>query len=224
MQLSSIIPWGRSLAEYKAMFILTERDQKKRILGCSDGPASFNAELTQQGGQVISIDPIYQFSQQQISQRIDDVYDEVLTQVRNNLADFNWETIRSPAHLGEMRLKAMRCFLDDYELGLKQNRYQNQSLPSLDFADKQFDLALCSHYLFLYSDHLSLEHHIKAILELCRVAKEVRVYPLVTLKNEISAYVDTVIAELKSQGLEATLKTVDYRFQSNASQMLVINT
>jgi uncharacterized protein YqgV (UPF0045/DUF77 family) len=57
---------------------------------------------------------------------------------------------------------------------------------------------------------------------LCRVAKEVRIYPLVTLKNEISVYVDTVIAELKSQGLEATLQAVDYRFQSNAEQMLVI--
>jgi hypothetical protein len=224
MQLSSIIPWGRSLAEYRAMFMLTENDLKQRILGCSDGPASFNAELTQRGGQVISIDPIYQFSQQQISQRIDDVYDEVLTQVRANRSDFNWETIRTPAHLGEIRLKAMKCFLDDYGLGLEQNRYQNQSLPSLNFADKQFDLALCSHYLFLYSDHLSLEHHIKAILELCRVAKEVRIYPLVTLKNEISVYVDTVIAKLISQGLEATLQAVDYRFQSNASQMLVINT
>jgi hypothetical protein len=202
--------------------MLTENDLKQRILGCSDGPASFNAELTQRGGQVISIDPIYQFSQQQISQRIDDVYDEVLTQVRANRSDFNWETIGSPEHLGEIRLKAMKCFLDDYELGGQQNRYQKQSLPSLGFADKQFDLAICSHYLFLYSDHLSFEHHIKAILELCRVAKEVRIYPLVTLKNEISVYVDTVIAELKSQGLEATLQAVDYRFQSNAEQMLVI--
>ena len=49
--LEKVVPWGRSFAEYIRMFSLTEEDLEKRILGCGDGPASFNAELTKKGGQ-----------------------------------------------------------------------------------------------------------------------------------------------------------------------------
>ncbi|MEM6717567.1 MAG: SAM-dependent methyltransferase, partial [Cyanobacteria bacterium P01_C01_bin.147] len=44
--LDTIVPWGRSYAEYVAMFNLTEADLAGRILGCADGPAAFNAVMT----------------------------------------------------------------------------------------------------------------------------------------------------------------------------------
>ncbi len=53
MELTSVVPWGRSFSEYQAMFSLNESDLTKTILGCGDGPASFNAELTKAGGNVI---------------------------------------------------------------------------------------------------------------------------------------------------------------------------
>lgn len=46
----------------------------------------------------------------------------------------------------------MEKFLLDYEIGKTAGRYLQQSLPNLEFADNQFDLCLCSHLLFLYSD------------------------------------------------------------------------
>jgi hypothetical protein len=49
MKLDEIVPWGRSLAEYQLMFSLTEADLSRDILGCGDGPASFNAEMTDRG-------------------------------------------------------------------------------------------------------------------------------------------------------------------------------
>ena len=49
MKLEQVVPWGRSLAEYRAMFALSEADLQRRILGCGDGPASFNAEMTAAG-------------------------------------------------------------------------------------------------------------------------------------------------------------------------------
>ena len=52
------------------MFNLTSDDLERKILGCGDGPASFNAELTELGGNIISVDPIYFFSADQIRQRI----------------------------------------------------------------------------------------------------------------------------------------------------------
>ena len=215
------MPWGRSFVEYQAMFNLTELDLQKNILGCGDGPAAFNKELTKLGGSITSIDPIYQFSRTELKQRIADVYDEVLKQVATNHADFVWKNIKSLDELGQIRMQAMNDFLADYELGKQQDRYLSDSLPKLDFDDQQFDLALCSHFLFLYSDHFSSEHHIQSILELCRVAKEVRIYPLLSLEHKPSPHLDLVIQKLKNHNIETQLQQVAYEFQKGATEMLV---
>lgn len=47
-----IKPWGRSFDEYIRMFSLTPTYLKRKIIDCGDGPASFNAELTEQGGNI----------------------------------------------------------------------------------------------------------------------------------------------------------------------------
>ena len=69
VQLSQVLPRGRSLAEYVGMFSLSTKDFEKRILGCADGPASFNAEMTARGYWVVSCDPIYIFSSQDLRPR-----------------------------------------------------------------------------------------------------------------------------------------------------------
>jgi hypothetical protein len=81
VKLSEVVPWGRSLSEYKEMFSLTSDDLRKKILGCGDGPACFNAELTANGGNVISIDPIYEFSAVQIQSRIEEVYPKMFAPI-----------------------------------------------------------------------------------------------------------------------------------------------
>ena len=49
MELENIVPWGRSFNEYQAMFALSAADLQKSMLGCGDGPACFNAQLTKAG-------------------------------------------------------------------------------------------------------------------------------------------------------------------------------
>ena len=51
--LDKVVPWGRCYQEYVKMFSLSDTDLKRHILGCGDGPASFNASLTEQGGNII---------------------------------------------------------------------------------------------------------------------------------------------------------------------------
>ncbi|MFN9173477.1 MAG: SAM-dependent methyltransferase, partial [Synechocystis sp.] len=75
MKLEKVVPWGRTLEEYKSMFSLSETDLTAKILGCGDGPASFNAEMIELGHHVVSIDPIYQFSAEQIEQRVRATYE-----------------------------------------------------------------------------------------------------------------------------------------------------
>lgn len=117
---------------------------------------------------------------------------------------------------------AMQKFLSDYEIGKKSGRYIQASLPKLSFKNKQFDLALCSHYLFLYSDHINLEEHIASIEELCRVAREVRIYPLLSLKGEISPHLEKVLSSLNNSRFITSLVDVNYQFQKGATQMLVV--
>jgi len=84
-RLEEVVPWGRSFEEYTGMFALTDRDLEERILGCADGPASFNAELTWRGGRVVSVDPLYRFSGEEIRNRIGQVFETVLDQTRKNV-------------------------------------------------------------------------------------------------------------------------------------------
>lgn len=222
MKLTSVVPWGRSFNEYQAMFSLNESDLKKTILGCGDGPASFNAELTKIGAHVKSVDPVYQFNSQQIRSRIEQVNPEVLSQVSKNADDFIWKTIANVNELGRLRMEAMENFLNDYEQGKKLGRYIDASLPKLPFQDAEFDLALCSHYLFLYSEQVDQTQHVLSINELCRVANEVRVYPLLALDGSQSKHLEPVISQLKEREFDVSLQTVDYQFQKGATQMLVV--
>ena len=109
--LGNIVLWGRSYDEYLRMFALTEDDLCSKILGCGDGPASFNAELSQRGGRIISIDPIYVFNADQIKSRIFETYEEVMAQTRKNKNEFIWETIPSVEDLGRIRMSAMETFI-----------------------------------------------------------------------------------------------------------------
>jgi len=219
--LDGIVPWGRSFDEYRRMFALSEGDRRSSILGCADGPASFNAEATRQGLRVVSCDPLYRFAADAIRARIAAIFDEMVVQTRQNAGGFVWdETIPSVDALGRLRASAMERFLDDYEAGRRAGRYVDAGLPSLPFADGQFDLAVCSHFLFLYAKQLTLEFHVAAARELARVAREVRVFPLVALGGAPSAYVDPVAETMRRDGFDVAIDTVPYEFQRGANRML----
>jgi hypothetical protein len=217
--LDQVVPWGRSFEEYRRMFALSDADLQVRILGCADGPASFNAESTRRGTTVISIDPLYRLDTKTIRDRIAATYDQMLLQAQRNLQQFVWETIQSVEELGRIRMQAMQAFLGDYDLGKRQGRYVDAELPSIAFPDKSFDVALCSHFLFLYTEHLSEAFHRSAILELCRVAREVRIFPLLALDGRTSRYVGSMVNDL-SDSYEVALETVPYEFQRGGNQMM----
>ena len=139
-KLEQVVPFGRSLDEYRKMFDLAQNDVSKRIVGVGDGSASLNAEMSQLSG----------------------------------------------------------------------------------IHDKMFDLALCSYFFFLYSDQFDEEFHAKALVELVRVAKEVRIFPLLTLKGIRSKYVEPLMLDLQEQGCDAEIQEVQYELQRGGNEMLVI--
>jgi hypothetical protein len=220
MQLSDIIPWGRNFDEYRAMFALSESDLHNHILGCGDGPASFNAEATALGIRVVSVDPIYEYSASDIEGRVVETFETVMSQARAQADRYCWNRFASPDDLGAARLEAMRRFVVDYERGKHANRYVAGSLPHLPFRDASFDLGLCSHLLFLYSDHLSLDQHVAAARELLRVAADVRLFPLLTLSGVVSPYVSPLSDILRCEGHAVDEIRVDYEFMRGGNVML----
>jgi SAM-dependent methyltransferase len=220
--LADVVPWGRSFDEYRSMFDLTDDDLRRSIVDCGAGPASFNAEATRRGARVVSCDPLFQFDADQIRDRIAATYDTILEQTRQNREEFVWESIRSVEELGQVRMAAMMEFLDDYGGGKAQGRYLDAELPNLPLADGSFDLALCSHFLFLYTTQLGETFHRSAIREMCRVATEVRIFPLVALGGRRSPYVDQIDDELRCAGFSVSIENVAYEFQRGANQMMRI--
>ena len=215
-KLNNVVPWGRSFEEYVRMFALTERDLKLRILDCAAGPSSFCAQMTARGGMVLACDPIYEFSAEQIRLRVAEVRDDMIAQVRGQMGQFVWNCIRSPQHLEETRMGAMERFLEDFAGDAKRQRYRVMSLPKLEFADGEFEIALCSHFLFLYSDWLDEAFHLASVRELLRVAKEVRIFPVTEMDGRPSRHLEKVRKQFQTK-----LIKVDYEFLRQANQMLI---
>lgn len=223
LKLEKVVPWGRSLAEYVKMFDLTPNKLESKILDCAGGPASFNAEMSRKGYNVVSCDPLYQFTENKIEKRIQETYPVIMKGVQENQDNFVWRDIQSPAQLIEVRMAAMHQFLEDLPSGLQEGRYYPDELPKLPFKPRQFDLALCSHFLFTYSDQLSEEFHLNSILEMCRVAKEVRIFPLlVNMTGELSPHLQPVMGELRKRGCKLEIRQVPYEFQKGGNQLLSV--
>jgi hypothetical protein len=218
----AIVPWGRSFDEYRRMFRLTDQDLRLKILGCADGPASFNAAMFKRGYSAISCDPLYQFTSAQIQARIDATYEGVMRQTLANLDLFVWESISTPSELGRLRVEAMNEFMADYDQKKHEGRYVAAELPELPFASASFDLAVCSHFLFLYSSNLSLEFHGQAIESMCRVAKEVRIFPLLTYNAQPSSFVEPLMERLQNAGRQVSVEVVPYEFQRGGNKMMKI--
>ena len=215
-----IVPWGRSFDEYLDMFNLSEEDLTRDIVGVGDGPASFNFWMHQRGTPVISVDPIYRFSETELRQRIQETYEDVITQARQNQDKFVWTKFSSVDELAQVRMQAMEEFCRDFETGKQQGRYIDAPLPNLPFPDKRFDLVLSSHFLFLYSANLNLAFHLQSLRELLRIGTEVRIFPIVDVNSNPSPFLSPIIDVLEKDGIVCSVERVPYHFQKTGNEML----
>ena len=218
--LEEIVPWGRSSKEYVRMFSLTDADLEKKILGCGDGPASFNAAMRWQGKRVVSIDPLYQFSAEQIRKS-----------GGGSIPDNSRTTRCQPVFL----------HLDDNSLAARVGPYSHESDgtafprdlrarkgrrpdPSYDRPSRRLPRRIRLGPVFPSALHifrqLSLDFHCRAVAEMCRVAREVRLFPLLDHGGQPSPHVEPVCRLLKDDGFDVSIESVDYRFQRGGNQMM----
>ncbi|MGF1608290.1 MAG: hypothetical protein ACFCUQ_02760 [Kiloniellales bacterium] len=220
--LDHAVPWGRSRADYCAFFDLGDLPRNARILDCAAGPSSFTAESTRLGWDVTAVDPLYRHSADEIARRIEAEVPRQVESLQRARDRFVWGRYGTPEKLAEMRLAAMRAFLDDYREAAGSGRYLAAGLPILPFHERRFDLALCSHFLFLYSHLFDAAFHIVAIAQLLRAAREVRIFPLLDLDGAPSAHLGPLRQALAARGAESEIRLVPYEFQRGGDRMLRI--
>jgi len=220
-QLPGIVPWGRRLDEYAAFFGLAGSPSGwPAILDVGAGPASFAAEAAARGGRVVALDPLYRLGGAEIRQRYHSARSAMKAGIERAGGRFVWDFYPSVEDLMRRRDEALELFLEDYDWGRACGRYVAGALPALPFRDGQFGLALVSHLLFLYDATLDAAFHLSALVELARVAREVRVFPLLDLEGRRSAHLEAIMEGLARAGLTATEVPMAFEFQKGATTLL----
>jgi hypothetical protein len=211
----------RPLAEYRAMFALSDDDLRAGpILDCPGGGSSFGAEARALGADVTSADPAYDRPGEWL---VAHAREEALRGnrfVAEHAGRYVFTFFRDVAHHRELRLAGWERFAADF--GPHRERYVAARLPDLPFPDARFALTLSSHLLFTYADRLDFGFHVAALAELARVTSgEVRVFPLVDLEPRRYPRLAELLDALAARGLGFEVRTVTYEFQRGGTEMLV---
>ncbi|RJO79405.1 methyltransferase domain-containing protein [Nocardia panacis] len=211
------------MAEYRAMFGLTDAELRTgRILDCPGGAASFTAEASELGAEVLAADPIY-------SRDADDLRTTAIREseranrwATRDIGRRRWDWYGGPQ--GHLRMRAESAERFGRDLAEHRHRYRAARLPALPFADNSFGLVLSSHLLFSYADRLDAEFHAAALSELARVATgETRVYPLVDHNgNPLRTLLDDLRKDLHHKGIHTELRRIDFEFHPGADRTLVL--
>lgn len=221
-ELDRVIFIGRTYEEYMQMFDL-ELDQLSglSILDCPAGACSFTAVGGQQRLRITACDIAYDHGIDDLERKgLQDIEHAMETMERAKEL-FLWDFYNNVQGLGEHRHQALQdCVADMRE---RPEQYIAAVLPELPFEDKQFDLVLSAHFLFMYGDRMEYDFHKKTIHELLRVTSgEVRIFPLVDLTGSRYSHLDRLVAELQAEGWLIEERVVPYEFLKNANSMLCI--
>jgi SAM-dependent methyltransferase len=212
-------PWGRSAAEYEAFFVLSDVPPFARILDCGSGPSSFAAEWNGHGRFVVAADPIYRLSGTDIAEDFEPTALRMLEGMRKAHGRFRWEHYGTPENVIQKRRDVLIAFLSDFQRAIHLGRYVAARLPELPFQSRSFDLVLCSHLLFLYSAELDLDVHVASMREMLRVAREVRIFPLLDMDGQPSLHLESAIQALR-ESAHVELVPVPFEFRPGDSRML----
>jgi hypothetical protein len=134
--------------------------------------------------EAISCDPLYVLDKDTLYSKTVMIFAQMADEVRKQQDQFDFSQYGGLDKLIEQRRKGINTFFDDYEQGKAEGRYYGAADYHLPFSDFSFDYALSAHYLFADLEEQTIEFHINVIRELARVAKEVRIFPLIDCEGK----------------------------------------
>lgn len=212
--------WGHDVDEYQEMFDLADAMLEEKILEYGCGPSAFNASLHAQKQCVQSIDPLFSKSKAELEAEAKARFDERVQEVLKDPKQFNVEPYGGMDELFAKRRQGMKQFFNDYEQGLHDKRYLALTDEPLPFTDFEFDLALSSHFLFAASRDDDIEFHLKTLKSLARVAKDVRVFPLIEREGEPSPLLGPVLLGLQQANYGVEVREVECGLYPEGNAML----
>ncbi|MBT4964122.1 MAG: hypothetical protein HOI53_01425 [Francisellaceae bacterium] len=213
---------GYSREDYVNMFDLNQTEvHNMRFLDYAGSLNGFTRAMMRDNLKAVCVDPLYHLPLNQLEGKIELACLNFERYLKENYSQILLDESQIQQEVSRRRFIALGT-LESYESAKRAGYYKEKVLPDLGFADKSFDMALCSHFLFTYSDALSLDFHIASILELARVAYQVRIFPLVDSKGELSEHLGPVLAKLQERGLAAEVRKVEHEFQRIGNAMLLV--
>ncbi len=218
--LPSVILYSRSLGEYRDMFNLTGKDLKRSILGVADGVSSFNMQMDKKGRPMTSVDPVYALNSKDITALFRSNLDDIFSQITRESTSWQWHYYEDAKAMRKHCEKAFQRFIEHYP-NAKKKQYVNAQLPDLPFKDDSYELVLSAHLLFLYEHLFDLRFHWLSLMEMLRVGKEVRVFPLVNIQGECSSHLDPIMARLLRHGFKVDLVPVPYCIRGDVPQRML---
>ncbi|MCK0470949.1 class I SAM-dependent methyltransferase [Halalkalibacter sp. APA_J-10(15)] len=212
----------RSYTEYEQMFQLRQT-MKGKVLDVAAGASSFTAEALKRGIDAYAVDPQYEKSVNVLQEEGSNELLLARKKLLHAYELFNWETYGSIDKLMKLRERSLTMFLNNY-VECKE-RYINGQLTLLPFANNQFSLIVCSHFLFLYGKKFTFDFHERSLRELiriCEVGGEIRLYPLLGFDGDLYPHVDELKQRLSELPVTIKQAKVDFQFVKGATHMLVL--
>lgn len=215
--------YGHSMHDYIRMFDLGHAElDMMHVLDCSGHYSSFSYEMGLEGHKVVVANPFFATTASMLRNQLKGLEQRFHDHVASNLDAYFLHHATLDAEMAH-RHQVSDTAIQDLESSLDGQRYSPQDLTQLNYADESFDLALSSHFLFTYSDELTLEYHQAAIQEMLRVADELRIFPLITHQGKPSPHLGPILQWATTQGMSAELQQVPYEFQKGGNAMLIID-
>ncbi len=215
-----VIPgWVHGLDEYEQMFDLKPIDYEKTILDFPGSISSFNAEAYEKGSRIISGDAIYRLDIEDMRAYANNLFDMNAAYLKKHANKILKEGTQALDRIFAMWERNKLHFLQDYATGKRQERYESVLMPELPYANHQFQLALCSDYVFCRHAQNDCRPD-QVIFELCRVSEELRIFPLLTEKGTISEWLGPVMLKLQKNNYGIEIREVSFKNLIGANAML----
>ncbi len=225
LEVPSVAFFGRTLAEYCQFFSLDVAALKRRsVLDVAAGPSSFTAEACKRGVDAVAVDPLYGALPAMLSRQVQRDYERMDAQMQEKTQMFHTGGFfSSMADARTSRRSAAERFLADYENHFERGRYVTAKLPLLPFFDREFDIVLCAHLLFVYAKQFDFDFHLAACRELVRVSRdEVKIHPIVGTNGRKYPELGRLRIALAEEGIDSQLVDVDYEFFAGSDVTLVL--
>lgn len=212
--------WGEQVDEYQQMFGLDDADFGLRLFEYGSGATAVNAQLHARFQSMVSCDPLFSLNPVNLVQEVSRLFKEATQNIMATRSQYDFSAYGSFEALIEKRRQGVEKLLLDYPLGQVEKRYLSFEQETLPFEDFTFDIALSSYYLFSGKEIQGADFHLNSIRELARVAKEVRIFPLIDREGRPSPLLGPVLLGLQQNNYGVEIREVKYLLQLGGHAML----